>query len=291
MEPVLRIGRAGSGNGEFNRPRNLAVSPDGERVYVLDSGANRIQYFDKNGIYLGQWNSAAGIQFYEPWGIDIDSKGNVYIADTWNGRIVKCDPEGNLITAWGANDPTDSRGFYGPRAIAINSNDMVYVCDTGYKRIMIYDENGNFIRKFGTSGMGMGELDEPVGIVLLDDDHLAIADTWNQRVQVFDVSGRSAIDGVTTVFEVNAWYTQSLNNKPYITGSMSSGSIFLTDPEGSLIHQYDLNGTLIRTWNADGGDIDHFSMPTGITMAPDGSIWVVDTENNRVNKFILPPGN
>ena len=291
MEPVLRIGRSGAGVGEFNRPRNLAVSPDGERVYVLDSGANRIQYFDKNGTYIGQWDSAAGVQFYEPWGIDIDSKGNVYIADTWNGRIVKCDPEGNLITTWGANDPTDSRGFYGPRAIAISSDDIVYVCDTGYKRIMIYDENGNFIRKFGTSGMGMGELDEPVGIALLDDEHLAIADTWNQRVQVFDVSGRSAIDGVTTVFEVNAWYTQSLNNKPYITGSMASGSIFLTDPEGSLIHQYDLNGNLVRTWNADGGDIDHFSMPTGITMAPDGSIWVVDTENNRVNKFILPPGN
>ena len=136
--------------------------------------------------------------------------------------------------------------------------------------------------------MGMGELDEPVGIALLDDEHLAIADTWNQRVQVFDVSGKSAIDSVTLVFEVNAWYTQSLNNKPYITGSSASGSIFLTDPEGSLIHQYDMNGTLVRTWNADGGDIDHYCMPTGITMAADGSIWVTDTEHGRINKFILP---
>jgi streptogramin lyase len=32
-------------------------------------------------------------------------------------------------------------------------------------------------------------------------------------------------------------------------------------------------------------------MPTGITMAADGSIWVADTENNRINKFILPLGN
>ena len=42
------------------------------------------------------------------------------------------------------------------------------------------------------------------------------------------------------------------------------------------------------TWNGNGGDLDRFSMPTGITMGPDGSIWVVDTENNRVNKFVLP---
>ncbi|MBQ6480791.1 MAG: NHL repeat-containing protein [Anaerolineaceae bacterium] len=153
---------------------------------------------------------------------------------------------------------------------------------------MVYDENGNFIRKFGVSGMGMGEMDEPVGIALLDDDHLAVADTWNQRVQVFDVSGKGLQDGVTLVFEVNAWYTQSLNNKPYIAGSAVANAIFVTDPEGSLIHQYDMSGKLVRTWNADGGDIDHFSMPTGITMGPDGSIWVADTENNRINKFILP---
>ena len=84
---------------------------------------------------------------------------------------------------------------------------------------------------------------------------------------------------------------------PWITKSKScsraafAGAIFITDPEGSLIHQYDMTGKLVRTWNADGGDIDHFSMPTGITMGSDGSIWVVDTENSRVNKFILPAAN
>ena len=248
-----------------------------------------MQYFDKNGQYLGQWNNAAGVGFSEPWGIAVDSKGNVYIADAWNNRIVKCDADGNFVTQWGANDPYNPGGsFYGPRAIAISSEDIVYVCDTGYKRIMIYDENGNYLRKFGVSGMGMGELDEPVGIALLDDEHLAVADTWNQRVQVFNVSDKGLQNGVTLVFDVNAWYTQSLNNKPYITGSAASGAIFLTDPEGSLVHQYDMNGKLVRTWNGDGGDIDRFSMPTGITMGPDGSIWVVDTENCRVNKFILP---
>ena len=291
MEPALVIGRNGTGEGEFQRPRNLAVSPDGERVYVLDSGNNRVQYFDRAGNYRGQWNSAAGTYFSEPWGIAVDTNGNVYVADTWNNRIVKTDADGNLITVWYADDPTDSRSFYGPRAIAVSSDNIVYVCDTGYKRIMIYDENGKFIRKFGVSGMGMGELDEPVGIALLDDDHLAVADTWNQRVQVFDVSGKGLQDGVTLVFDVNAWFTQSLNNKPYIAGSSASGAIFITDPEGSLIHQYDMSGKLVRTWNADGGDIDHFSMPTGITLGPDGSVWVVDTENSRVNKFILPASN
>ena len=289
LSPVLSIGYSGTGDGQLQRPRNVAVSPDGSRVYVCDSGNNRIQYYDQTGLYLGQWGGANGIRFSEPWGIAVDMKGNVYVADTWNNRIVKFDPDGAFITEWRANDPSAPGGsFYGPRAIAISSKNIVYVCDTGYKRIMVYDENGTFIRKFGVSGMGMGEMDEPVGIALLDDDHLAVADTWNQRVQVFDVSGKGLKDGVTLVFDVNAWYTQSLNNKPYITGSSAANAIFVTDPEGSLIHQYDMSGKLVRTWNADGGDIDHFSMPTGITMGPDGSIWVADTENNRINKFVLP---
>ena len=289
LDPVQSIGLSGSGDGELLKPRNVAVSPDGEVIYVCDSGNNRIQYFDKNGLYLGQWNSFRGQRFSEPWGIAVDRNGNVYVADTWNNRITKFDARGKELTGWYANDPTAPGGsFYGPRAIAVSSANVVYVCDTGYKRIMIYDENGNFIRKFGISGMGMGELDEPVGITLLDDDHLAVADTWNQRVQVFDVSGKGLQDGVSLVFEVNAWYTQSLNNKPYLTGSSALNAIFITDPEGSLIHQYDITGKLVRTWNADGGDIDHFSMPTGITLGPDGSVWVADAEHNRVNKFILP---
>ena len=289
LDPVLTIGRSGSGDGELQQPRNVAVSPDGKRVYICDSGNNRIQYFDENGNYMGQWNIANGVRFSEPWGIAVDTNGNVYVADTWNNRIAKFDEDGKYITAWTAQDPYNPGGsFYGPRAIAISSENIIYVCDTGYKRIMIYDENGNYLSKFGLSGMGMGELDEPVGIVLLDDEHLAVADTWNQRVQVFNVSEKGLQNGVTLVFEVNAWYTQSLNNKPYITGSAASGSIFMTDPEGSLIHQYDMTGKLVRTWNADGGDIDHFSIPNGITMGPDGSIWVADSQNNRVNKFILP---
>ena len=74
-----------------------------------------------------------------------------------------------------------------------------------------------------------------------------------------------------------------------IAGSSADGTIFLTDPEGSLVHQYDMNGKLVRTWNGAGGDIDRYSVPTGITLAPDGSVWVVDMENNSVNKFVLPP--
>ncbi len=284
LQPDLTFGSSGIEPGQFTKPRNLALSPDGSRVYVLDSGAGRVQYFDAAGNYLGQWNSANGQLFSELWGIAVGADGSVYLADTWNNRVVKCDADGEFITQWNSNDPSGS-SFYGPRSIAVSSDgSTVYVCDTGYKRIMVYDNMGNFIRSFGVSGMGMGELDEPVGITLLDDEHLAVADTWNQRVQVFDLSAGAA--NVSLVFEVNAWYTLSLDNKPYIASDGTS--IYLTDPEGNLVHQYDMSGQLIRTWNGNGGDIDNYSLPTGITVGPDGAVWVVDTENCRVNRFVIP---
>ncbi len=286
LAPELSFGSEGIEPGQFTKPRNLAVSPDGSRVYVLDSGVGRVQYFDSNGNFLGQWNSANGQAFSELWGIAVGPDGSVYLADTWNNRVVKCAADGEFITQWGSNDPAGS-SFYGPRSIAVSSDgSTVYVCDTGYKRIMVYDNTGNYIRSFGVSGMGMGELDEPVGIALIDDEHLAVADTWNQRVQIFDVSTGTA--NVSLVFEVNAWYTNSLDNKPYI--ATDGKSIYLTDPEGSLIHQYDMSGQLIRTWNGNGGTIDDYSLPTGITVGPDGAVWVIDTANCRVNRFAVPEG-
>lgn len=41
-------GEPGSGQGQFNAPEGIAVSPDGKRVYVADTGNNRIQYFNRN---------------------------------------------------------------------------------------------------------------------------------------------------------------------------------------------------------------------------------------------------
>ncbi len=286
LAPVSRIGRKGIGDGEFQGPRGVAVSPDNQRIYVLDSDNNRVQYFAADGTYEGQWNNAENGGMNQPWGIAVGSDGSVYVADTWNHRVLKFDADGKFLTMWYAmNDGPDAKSFYGPRSIAVSSAGKVYVSDTGNKRIMVYDENGTYLSQFGVSGMGMGELDEPVGITLLDDNRLAVADTWNQRIQIFDVTG--SYPAVINAFEVNAWYSQNLNNKPYIAG-LPDGTILITDPEGYTVNQYSADGTLLRMWNGFGGNIDAYSMPIGLCAAPDGSVWVADAENAVVSKFVLP---
>lgn len=287
IDPFVTIGSQGVEQGQFTAPRGVAVSKSG-RIYVLDSDNHRVQYFSKTGEFLGMWNAAERGGFNQPWGIAVGPDGSVYVADTWNHRMLKFDENGTFLTEWYANDPADiTKSFYGPRSVAVDSNGRVFVSDTGNKRIMIYDQNGNFIDKFGTPGMGTGELDEPVGIALFEDKRLAVADTWNQRVQIFDVEGAHPTYQVVASFEVQAWYSQSLDNKPYIA-YLPSGNILITDPEGYLVWEYTPQGELIRSWNGGGGNIDNTSMPTGISVDAEGSVWVVDTFANHVNQFVLP---
>ena len=69
-------GKEGTGLGEFNVPHGIAVDSTG-RVFVADRGNNRIQFFDQDGKYLGEWK-----QFGKPCGIFIDANDNLYVADS-----------------------------------------------------------------------------------------------------------------------------------------------------------------------------------------------------------------
>ncbi len=288
INPVISIGSEGIEAGQFNKPRNVAIAPSGN-IYVLDSDNNRVQYFTPAGEFVGMWDAKDRGGFNQPWGIAVNGEDEVFVADTWNHRIMKFSGEGEFLLEWYANDPSEAgKTFYGPRSIAIDSNGKVYVSDTGNKRIMIYDADGKFLNKFGLSGMAAGEFDEPVGIALWQDEILAVADTWNQRVQLFSVAGENPSFAVVGSFPVSAWYSQSLDNKPYLTFDQD-GNVLITDPESYLVLQYSRDGRLLRSWNGGGKGIDAFSMPTGITTDSSGAIWVVNTAGSQVNKFVLPP--
>lgn len=287
LNPVFSFGEAGTGEAQLNRPRNLAVAPGGD-VYVLNTDNARVDVFDSAGAFKFSFDNADHGGFNQPWGIAVDRDGAVFVADTWNHRILRFGAKGEFELEWAANVPNGvTAGFYGPRAIAIDGSDRIYVTDTGNKRVLVYDRDGRFLFRMGEAGMGEGDFDEPVGIATFEDKYLAVADTWNQRVQVFDLSGSEINRIPIHTFEVYAWYSQSMDNKPYLTFDRS-GNILFSDPESGLIWQYSVEGQLIRSFNAAGGGIDMLSMPVGLTMDAEGSLWLVDALANRVNRFELP---
>jgi uncharacterized protein (TIGR03663 family) len=299
-------GQVGIEPGQFNHPRGLAVGPEGN-VYVVDSDNHRVQVLDPNGNLLRQWGGNCNMdsqlgcidpdgdgplalgdgQFQEPWGIAVDAEGRSYVADTWNHRVQVFDAEGNFLTKWGfyGQTVTDARYFYGPRDIAVDDQGQVYVTDTGNKRVVVFDGEGNLLDQWGQEGAMPGTFSEPVGIDVASQaesrGNVYVADTWNQRVQVFDAAWT-----FLRQWPVDAWYGQSVVNKPFLAVD-GRGQVYITDPEGYRVAVFDGEGELLATFGLYGFDSLSFSLPTGIDVDAEGNVYVTDTDGHRVMKF--PP--
>jgi predicted membrane-bound mannosyltransferase/DNA-binding beta-propeller fold protein YncE len=286
------LGHTGSEPGQFNMPRSLAVAEDGT-LYIADTGNHRIQIMSPDGTLVNSWGTFSGDipvpaagAFFEPWGIALGPEGSVYITDTWNHRVQKFTSEGEFVAAWGSLGQAETPfALWGPRGIAVDAEGQVYVADTGNKRIVVYSPDGEYITQFGTSGFGPGQFNEPVDVSVAEDGMVYVTDTWNQRVQALLPDGNGGY-AAELEWEIFGWYGQSLDNKPYI--QVDGDNVFVSDPEGYRILQFDRQGEFIRAWGDAGGTAERFRLPTGIAIDQDGGVWVADAGNGRVMRFTLP---
>ena len=147
---LLQFGTPGSGNGQFNRPVGVAVSPSSGDVYVTDPQNDRVEKFDSSGHYLSQIGCASGAcssgsgngQFNGPVGVAVDpSSGDLYVTDRGNERVELFDSSGNYLSQFGCASGACRSGsgngqFFGLDSLAIDpSNDDVYVIDPGNNRV------------------------------------------------------------------------------------------------------------------------------------------------------------
>ena len=281
----------------LNAPRAIAFASDGS-LYVTDSRNNRILHIDQQGQVLNEWGSygdgvsapAGDGNFNEPWGVAVGPDGSVYVTDTWNHRIQKFTADGRFLKAWGTfgqgEEPTQ---FYGPRGLAVDAEGRVYVTDTGNKRIVVFDKDGNFITEFGSAGFDPGQFDEPTSVTIDRNGTVYVADTWNQRIQTFkpDTSSETLSFVPDKQWDVYGWFGQSLDNKPYIAVN-DELHVFITDPDGYRVMEFDQDGNIIRVWGDYGDTPSSFGLASGIAIDPDGKIWVTDGANNRIMRFTLP---
>lgn len=296
----------GTKSGQLDQPRGATIDKQGN-LYVADMTNNRIEVFGPDGKSLrtiGSVGSGEG-QFQEPRGIAVDSQGNLYVADTWNARVQKFGPSGTFLKSWGTgNDIGNGRfalttdgtaagnaaaplGFYGPRAIAVDERGNVYTADTGNKRIVVTDSEGKFLYQWGHAGNEPGAFNEPIGIAVDAQGHVYVADTWNGRVQVFargDDGKVSATPQVT--WRVQGWQPNTYDD-PYIAAG-PNGQVYASVPSRNQIISANLNGEIQLRWGGKGVDTASLTLPSGVAVGQDGTLYVVDRGNNRVLQFKLP---
>jgi len=279
---VRSFGRAGKGEGMFLGPRGIAVAPGGA-IYVLDSQNARVQKLDAEGQPVLSWGrpgSAPGefsMQYHTgPCGIAVGPDGSVYVADTWNHRIQKFDPNGRFIRMWAGA----TSAFFGPRAVAVDSRGNVYVVDTGNKRIQKFDPDGKFLRQWGRAGSLKGELDEPVGIAIGPDGLVYVIDTGNRRIQCFDQDGKFQRE-----IHLLAWDQDVVSAVEAYLAVDAQGRIFATDSTQSMVHQLSPDGKKVITWGTKGSGPGQFEEPTGIAVSPSGDILITDRKLARISIF------
>ena len=304
VSPALVLnepGIPGTAEDQLFAPRNVTVADDGT-IYVLDSGNQRVQVYDADGVLINSWGGPGSDpgQFNPegdgPWGIAVDDEF-VYVADTWNHRIQKFTRDGKFVTSFGQSGdprtaPNNGLGiFFGPRAIALVGEDLLYVTDTGNHRIQILDREGNFLGQIGKTGEFSslpGEFHEPVGLAQAPDGSFYVADTWNGRVQHLAPPPEH--------FPVNEWTIDgwasntSVYNKPYLAVD-SAQRVYVTDPERYRVLIFGPNGEYLGKFGRFGTDSNSFGVINGIFIDREDNIYVADAGNNRILKFapIFPP--
>ncbi len=134
------IGKRGSGPGEFNLPRDVAIGKNGQ-LYVVDGGNFRIQIFDHEGKYLQSFGTV-GKQlgnFARPKEVATDREGNVYVVDAAFGNFQIFNPDGELLMYIGERSEREGPGRYMlPSGINVDEDGRIYFVDQWFRKIDVF---------------------------------------------------------------------------------------------------------------------------------------------------------
>jgi DNA-binding beta-propeller fold protein YncE len=126
-----------------------------------------------------------------------------------------------------------------------------------------------------------------VAVAISQDGTDYVTDAWNQRVQSFIPSNDGTVYFPLQQWDVNGWFGQSLENKPFIAVN-AEDHVFITDPEGYRVIEFANTGEFVRTWGDFGIGPTEIGLASGIAVDAEGYIWVTDAGNNRILRYRLP---
>jgi sugar lactone lactonase YvrE len=213
---------------QLNTPNAVAVDSHGN-LYIADTLNHRIRKVSRTGIidtvagngalsrvsrgtggfgFSGDGGPAIFAQLSIPEGVAVDSRGNLYIADTGNDRVRKVDTNGIIRTIAGTGKnsysgdggPAVRGNLYAPVGLAIGPGGSLYISERAHHTIRMITAGGKMIAVAGRGGIrgyfdGNGSalrarLNDPQGIALGPGYELYIADAGNHRIRVVSSAGK-----------------------------------------------------------------------------------------------------
>lgn len=266
-------------------PAAVAIDASG-RTYVVESGAHRVNVFDRAGESLrtfGERGSSDG-QLLSPAGIAVADDGTVYVADSGNHRIAVFDAEGRASGHQGTLGSALGQ-LHTPSGLAVFGS-TIAVCELGNRRVQLFEAEGGSLRTqrlVGAERDAAAALERPVDVTFDDAGQLYVLDAGLDQVRVFAPDGRA-------LRSFGDWgFFPGLLAEP--TGiDHHDGRLFVADGENHRVQVFDLQGELLNKWGLhairprEGAGKLHY--PTHLAVAPDGSfLAVAETMDDRVQVF------
>ena len=182
-------------------------------LYIADASDHRVRRIAPNGVittiagtgsrgFSGDGGPAVAAQLNSPYGLAIDVRGNVYVADLGNARVRQITPDGNISTtagggalpAGGPNEgsPATMITLHAPRNLALDSFGNLYISDFGGNRVYRVARDGSTTTAAGNGTPGAAgdnslataaQLNSPAGLAVDTQGGLYIADSGNHLIR------------------------------------------------------------------------------------------------------------
>jgi DNA-binding beta-propeller fold protein YncE len=261
-------------------PIGIAVSDNGNRLYVSDYGQSAVFEFDfaeKTVTRIGEGGALA-----QPNGLALDSTGNLYVVETAKKGISVFDPTGKPLRF--ITDSSVDR----PTGIAIDrARGKIFLADTGHSKskahlVKVFDLEGERIATIGHGkGGGEGQFLFPTYLAVDKAGHLYVTDTLNARVQEFDADGKY----LRRFGERGSGW--GMFDKPKGIALDSFGNLYVVDSGWSNVQIFNPKGQILLFFGGRGPISGMLRNPTGIAIDKEDRIYVGDYINHRVEVYQL----
>ena len=281
---VKTWGQRGAEPGELREPIGIVIS--GEEVFVSDAGNNRIQVFDREGLFLRQFGSEGSGpgELGRPMHLGVQG-GTLYVAEYLNDRVQRFALDGTPQSSIGSAGAGPGQ-FDAPTSATVDADGRIYVADFYNQRIQVLSPEGDLVRQFGTTGEDGPEPEQftyPTAVALFPDGGFVVGDAYNHRIQAFDADG-----AFRWMIPDDINWADSTQGRFNVATSVTVGPenhIYVADFYNHRIQIIGADGQFVSAFGSQGSGRGQFERPTDMAFDADGNLYVVDFGNDRIQKF------
>jgi hypothetical protein len=253
--------------------------------YGIDSGENIVVYnTSMRSLSIYGVNAVGARALKRPMGVAANARGDVYVADTGNHRIVRLfNPKKKLkfVRAIGSHGATAGR-FDTPTAVALDGRNRVYISDTGNHRVQVLLPDDKLYLWFGKQGVEDGQLWHPAGLAVTDNQHswsyykdsfIVLIDLDQTRLQKFTTEGEFLNATRLSNFGLNQGHLAYVAIDYY-------SNVWVTDTQNHCIHKFDRDLNYLTSFGKKGNGDKEFIEPRGIAIYRRfGQVFVAEKES------------